>query len=365
MINLKKYMKMIFIIIIFSLIVFTFSIVSSILISDYKMNVEINNAQNIDTSYLQFDDSNKVSFNDVINILNDYQKSKIYMEYDPIPKYISNNTLFGKGIYCNYNINNNIPILEGRDFTLKEMNSNDRKVLVGNKLRSYIVKENDKNYFTIGKEKFEVIGILGSIERETGYDYTFIINLKSSDDFSDLRARWRLNVSDENDLKSILNNYKDLAIEHGMNVNISNENYSKVNLIDIFGIHPEFTGVFIMVFGFGLINLIIVVYYWMNKNIKEIGIRKAYGGNDFKISLHIIVQYEIGVIISVIVGILAHLCLKPILIVMFPMFTFKLYYENIIFATVFFMIIGVIVAIIPLIKAKKVQPVTIMKGNLK
>lgn len=365
MINLKKYNKMICIIIIFSSIVFTFSIVSSILISDYKMNKEINSLQNMGTKYFKFDDSNKVSYNELIDILNNYNESNIYLEYDPIPKYGSDYTLFGKGVYYNYDINSIIPIREGRDFTLEEINSKEKKILVGNNLKSNIVKENEKNYFIIGEEKFEVIGILGSEDRKTGYDDTFIINLKSSNEFSDLRARWKLNVSSENDLERILSNYKDIGINNNVNINISNEDYIKVNIIDLLGMHPEFINIFIMVFVFGLIDLIIVVYYWMNKNIKEIGVRKIYGGTDLKISLHILTQYQASVLISVVVGILLHLLLKPALIILFPMFNFDLYYENIILATALFMIIGLIVAIIPLIKAKKVQPIIIMKGNLK
>lgn len=365
MINLKKYKKMIFVIIIFSLIIFTFSIVSSILISDYKMNNEINALQNMDTIYFKFDNSEKVSFNDVINVLNGYDESKIYIEYDPIPKYNNNNTLFGKGIYYNYNIGNIFPILEGRNFTLEEINSTEKKILVGKNIRSNTIEENDKKYFIIGEEKFEVIGTLGSEERNTAYDDIFIINLKSSKGLSDIRARWKLNVSNNNNLENILNEYRELAITNSVNIDIRNEDYKKINILDILLARPEFINIFLMVFGFGVINLIIIVYYWINKNIKEIGIRKAYGGTDLIISLQILLQYEVSVFISIILGILSHLVLKSVLTKIFPMFTFDLYYENIILSTLLFMIIGLIISIMPLIKAKKVQPVIIMKGNLK
>lgn len=365
MISLKKYKKMIFIIILFSLIIFTFSIVSSILISDYKNNVEINGFKDNNTIYFDFDESSKVSFKDVISVLDEYNESNIYIEYDPIPKYLSNSTLFGKGVYYNYNMENSRPIIEGRDFTLEEVNSNEKKILVGKNLISKVVEEDEKKYFVIGEEKFEVIGILGNGNRNTGYDDTFIINLKSSGGFSDLRARWKLDVENSEEFNKILSAYEQIAINNNLNINITKEDNKKLDIIDILSNRPEFINIFMMVFGFGLINLIIVVYYWMNKNIKEIGIRKAYGGTDLRISLHIILQYEISVLISVLIAILAHLALKNTLISIFPMFNFDLYYENIVLAAILFMIIGLIVSIIPLIKAKKVQPIVIMKGNLK
>ncbi|MNP41535.1 FtsX-like permease family protein [compost metagenome] len=120
-----------------------------------------------------------------------------------------------------------------------------------------------------------------------------------------------------------------------------------------------------MIFGFGILNLIIIVYFWIDKSIKEIGVRKAYGATNLSIAKHILKRYEVSILVSVVIGLLLHFICKGILDTMFPMFSFDIYLGNIVIVTTVFMIIGLLATIVPLIKAKKVQPVIIMKGRLK
>lgn len=368
--NLRKYKKMIFIIMIFSSIVFTFSIVSSILISDYKMSQELNYIENLNNRYITFtsiDDSKKgkIAISDVISILDKYSDSKVYIEYEPIPKYLTDTTLFGKGVYYNCDANNNFPILEGRNFTLDDITCKDKKILVGKNLKQQIVNKNNKDYFIIDREEFEVVGILGVEEKKSGYDDTFIINLRSTNEFLDTRAMLKLGVSNLTELEGILKEYKTFFENNNTYINITDENHRNPNLVDIFMKNADFANIFILVFAMGIMNLVIVMVYWMNKNIKEIGIRKAYGATNMQISLHILKQYELGIVFSVVIGTLMHFLSKPILSLIFPMYKFDLHYENIILSTLIFMLIGAIFVIIPLIKARKLQPVIIMKGSLK
>lgn len=364
MINFRKYKKMTFIITVFSLIIFTFSIVTSIIISNYKNENQLNNLQNSNTKYFKFDTSNKISFAAILETLNKYNSSDIYLEYDPIPKYMENDTLFGKAIYYNHDLNNKFPILEGRNFSMDDINSNKKEILVGKQLKKEIVQENNERYFIIDNEKYKVIGILGDENKETGYDATFIINLKSMDYFSDNRATWKLNANKLKDTDNIINKLNKLAKDNNIGFQIIEKN-NKANLLDIINKYSDFIYILKMIFGFGMLNLIIVVYYWMNKNIKDIGIRKAYGAKDLDIALYILKKYEISVIISLFIGVSLHFIFKTVLKSMFPKLLFDIYIENITFVTIIFMFIGLLVAIIPLVRAKKVQPISIMKGRLK
>ncbi|MFL0247522.1 ABC transporter permease [Candidatus Clostridium stratigraminis] len=367
MINLKKYKNLIYVIMIFSLIIFTFSLVTSIILTDYKNNRELNALKNSETKYFKFTDSQKISFDSLVQVLGDYNKSNIYLEYNPVPKYLQNNTLFGKSIYYNYNIDNKLPILKGRAFTLDQIKSNEKLILVGKNLTQYIIKENGIDYFIIDDIKYKVIGILGNNSNKTGYDDTFLINMKSMDYYSDKRATWSLNVSNKIDLNNILKMYQKVGINNNTTLEFvsSDFNDKKISIKDLLQNYQDFIFIFEIVFGFGLLNLIIVVYFWIDKSVKEIGVRKAYGATNFNIAKLIVIRYEIGVLISVVIGITLHGFFRKVLTAMFPNFSFDIYIENVTIATVIFMLIGLLAAIIPLIKAREVQPIIIMKGRLK
>lgn len=371
MINLRKYKSLVYMITIFSLIIFTFSLFTSIVISDYRNIKEANNFKDNNTKAFKFDDSKKeskkIDFKSLVQVLDSYKDSDIYLELNPIPKYLANNTLFGKAIYYNYNIDNNFPIIEGENFTLEQMNSTEKLVLVGKNLKDNIILEDGMEYFTIDDVKYRVLGILGSDTKKTGFDDIFIINMKSMDYYSDNRSTWSLNVSLNEDLNSILDNYKNIGIKNNSIlklVEVNNQN-NKITIKDIFENYNDFMYIFKMISGFGILNLIIVVFFWFDRSIKEIGIRKAYGATNLSIAKFILKRYELSTLISISIGLLLHYILKGVLSSMFPMFSFDIYLENVLIATIIFMFIGSFAATIPFIKAIKVQPIIIMKGRLK
>lgn len=372
MINLKKYKNIIYLIVIFSLIIFTFSFISSIIITDYKNMKEVNSFINNNTKTFKFEepgkDSQKIQFTKLINILEKYNSSNIYLESDPIPKYLSETTLFGKAIYFNYDNNMNLPIIEGSEITLDEVKSKEKVVVVGKNLKENIIIENNEKYFTIDDIKYKVIGILGDNKEKTPYDDTFLVNMNSMDYKTDYRSTFSLNVSSTKDLESILVSYQQLSKDNLLALKFveNKKSENKINLKDILENYDYEQYIYILkiVCALGMLNLIIVVYFWINTSIKEIGIRKAYGATDFQISKYILKKYMGSVMISLIVGISLHIILKGILITMFPKLSFDLYLENILLSTIIFTLIGLIVTIIPLIKAKKIPPIFIMKGKL-
>lgn len=366
MINFRKYKNLTYIITIFSLIIFAFSIITSIIITDYKNNNTLNALKTDETKYFKFAQSQKINSITLLQVLSNYKKSNIYLEYNPVPKYLDSDTLFGKAIYYNYNLSNNLPILEGKNFTLKQINSNEKLILVGKDLKKYIVTENGINYFTIDDDKYRVIGIMGN-DSKTGYDDTFFINMKSMNSLSDNRATWSLNVSNNEDLNNVMNEYKELGIKKSSPLEFTKSDAvnNKITISYLLQTYPDFIYIFEVVFGFGILNLIVIVYFWIDKSIKEIGIRKAYGATNFDIAKLILKRYEASILISLIIGLTLHYILKRMLSEMFPSFSFEIYIQNVVIATISFMFIGLLVAIIPLVRARKVQPVIIMKGRLK
>lgn len=365
MINLKWFKKMYFVIIMFTLIIFTFSITASIVIAKYKNENQLYGMQNKHTRYLKINTSNKLLIKDILNVLEEFKDANVYLEYDPISKYMRKTTIFGKGIYYNYEVDNKLPILEGKNFTLNDINSTDKKILVGKNLINEIIKEGDEQFFVIEDEKYKVVGILGDNNKETGYDNTFVINLNSTNMILDSTSICKLNVENKKDLQKIENKYTKLAELNGGKVDDSEENNEKLNLKEIIDDNKAFMDMAKIIFVFGILNTIVVVYYWMNKNIKDIGVRKAYGATDFKIVLYILKQYQIGILISSFLGVGAHIVFQAILKSMFPKFSFELYFVNIIIIIAIFSFIGLIVSVIPIVRAIKVQPVIIMKGKLK
>ena len=366
MINFRKYKNLAYIITIFSLIIFVFSIITSIIITDYKNNNALNSLKTNKTKYFKFEQSQKISFNSLLQVLSNYKKSNIYLEYNPVPKYLASDTLFGKAIYYNYNLSINLPILEGSNFTLKQINSSEKLILVGKNLKKYIITENGINYFTIDDENYRVIGIMGN-DNKTGYDDTFIINIKSMNGLSDNRATWSLDVSDKEALNNFMNQFKSLGVKNSAPLKFVKSDMvdNKITISYLFQNYPDFIYIFEVVFGFGILNLIIIVYFWIDKSIKEIGIRKAYGATNLDIGKLILIRYEASILVSLIFGLTLHYIFKRMLSIMFPSFSFEIYIENVVIATIVFMFIGLFVAIIPLVRSRKVRPVIIMKGKLR
>lgn len=237
---------------------------------------------------------------------------------------------------------------------------------MGKNLKKYIVTENGIKYFTIDDDKYRVIGIIGN-NSKTGYDDTFLINMKSMNSLSDNRATWSLNVSNNEDLNNVMNSYKALGVKNSAPLQFvkSDAVNNKITISYMLQNYPDFIYIFQVVFGFGILNLIIIVYFWIDKSIKEVGIRKAYGATNFDIAKLILKRYEASILISLVIGLTLHYIFKRTLSIMFPSFSFEIYIENVVIATMAFMFIGLLVAIIPLVRARKVQPVIIMKGRLK
>jgi ABC-type antimicrobial peptide transport system permease subunit len=366
MINFRKYKNLTYIITIFSLIIFVFSIITSIIITDYKNNNALNALKTDQTKYFKFEQSQKISINSLIQVLSNYKKSNIYLEYNPVPKYLATDTLFGKAVYYNYNLSIHLAILEGKNFTLKQINSNEKLILVGKDLKKYIITENGINYFTIDDDKYRVIGIMGSTNK-TGYDDTFFVNMKSMNSLSDKRATWSLNVSNKEDLNNIINQYTALGVKNSAPLEFTKSDMvdTKITFSYLLQNYPDFIYIFGVVFGFGILNLIIIVYFWIDKSIKEIGIRKAYGATNIDIGKLILIRYETSILISLMLGLTLHYIFKRMLSIMFPSFSFEIYIENVVIAAIVFMIIGLLVAIIPLIRARKFEPIIIMKGKLR
>lgn len=340
MINLKKYNNLMFIMMIFSLIIFTFSIYISIISAKYKNENEINGLLNNETKYFKFDTSKSITSNNILDVLKEYKNANIYMEYSSVSKVLENDTLFGKAVYYNYKINNKFPILKGRNFTLNDIESSDKLVLVGKNLTNQIIEENNEQYFNIDNENYKVIGILGDKEKETGYDNTFIVNLQAINCFTDYRKKWKINVDNTRYENEILSRYERMAENSQVKFDFIQSNSEKVDIFKIIKNYPEFMNMFIMIVVFGMVNLIIVVYYWMNKSIKEIGIRKAYGATDIEVAFYILKRYQFSVIVSIFVGISLHLIFKTILQLMFPEFYFDIYFKNIIIIALVFMLSG-------------------------
>lgn len=356
--NLKNFMKnkSTYMIVIFSLIIFTFSMCISIFSAKIRYSQELNGLPNGKSFHFNFESQKKVTFNNIVSIIRNYKN--IYLEFDPVPIYLDNDTIFGKALYFDYTLNITPPIIEGTYLSKSDIDNNIPVVVIGNDLLPLTTENQGERFFQIDNKNFKVIGIIGYKDKKSAYDKQFIFNLTAIDSPGDSRANWKI-VTHKDDNSAIINS---LSADLNSKV-IEKESVHKVDLREILFEMSDFINLLIIVFIIGIINILVLTLLWINGYYKEIGIRKTLGATNINISMNILGKYILIVLIASGFGTLLHFLCKNILDKAFPIVSFNLSILNILIITLFASSIGILTAIFPIIKSIKLPPAMTMKGS--
>lgn len=346
-----------YLIITFSIIIFTLSVCISIIYSEIIRTYEKNGVDTGNSKYFNFIKPENVNTNQMVELIEKNKNINVYIEYNPIPIYKDVTTLFGKAIFSNKDYNFIPPILDGRYFSLPELSSSENIVVLGNNLKQYI-EPNGK--FKIEGKEFNVIGIMGYDNGKSAYDEMFIIPMKSVNVASDSRCQWKV-VGDNNTIDHVLNLIQDSIISDNNKI-IFKEPIYQIDIREIILSMWDFISVFLLASIIGILNIFMMMQFWIKGYKKEIGVRKALGGTNTKIVVEILIKYQILLGISFVIGASIHYITQGIFNDIFSYVDFKYTINNIIIVYLATMILGLIVGVFPIIKALFTNPSISIKG---
>lgn len=262
-----------FLILGFFISAFSFSIIISSSYRSYRVVVEKNNF-NKDYNMLSLKTKGKeITGANVVDLLeskgvDNITTAQLITNFQVGDDFIVNRII---GVTKGFNIEK-YDIIEGRNFTQEEKCSNKKIAIIGNNLKKYVVKVDDKSYIKVFDENYEVVGIMRDSEflKEVS-----IVPIKS--------------------LYFIDNKYKQFNLLVGVNQldklntsNFSEFEFSANNIPHVSVIKYLFRNVSILkdnVYGvlLGIINLILFSYFFAQNIKPKIAIMKVLGAKNIDV----------------------------------------------------------------------------------
>ena len=319
-----------------------FSIIQSLTLDDVineicldkdQIEFNINNCEKI---------TNAEFMNTIKNIDNIYIEKNGFMS----------STYKGKAIFFNKSILNIPNMINGKFFNIKDFEKNKPKAIVGKSVYDNIsIKIGKTRYIKYDNSLYEIIGVMGYEDKNSILDNQFFINLNSYVMKSNnLIYTKKLKTNNYKKIvKEFTNKYDDIEFEEVNNIQDNSNNYSQVYLIMILIISVIF------------MNVVNVTLQWIESRKKEIGIKKALGGTNFRIALEILFENQVIASISYFVGCLIYLVIIKSKFI--PILGNAIYVMGLFKAFIFSSFIALIVSMISIINILKVKPSIIMKGG--
>lgn len=275
----------------FSINIFFVWILSNILNAEEELKTQQSLISN-DAKTMFFQCTESIKKDELLDLL---KNKKIILEGDVILNNDKNNTEI-KGIYYNYDIEKRYPLLEGRMFTIKEIEEKEKVALVG-----YNLKDNIKNnIIKIQNEDYEVVGILGEKKSDALKDSIFI-NLNAQDFNLNMKAI-TMDVEGEKAADIAMNISKTLNKKKKADVLIS-EPFGKADpLKEAIGDNKIYLIVALLVSICLISTVINITNYWIDKEKSIIGIKSLVGGTKKILAFKFWIEYQATIIISLIIS---------------------------------------------------------------
>lgn len=297
---MKKLKSSIYLIITFIAIsYFSLSIISDIEEGTIIQN-EHNNFISKDAVYFQLEGENK-NINKLI--------SKIQSDYI----LLRNSEFEDKcGIIFRGTIKNSPKLLSGRFFKEDDFNCGKKYIVLGKELKSNIETREGKDYYYINNEYYEVIGIMGDSKKPTSNDYDLFFNLDSLFLDSNILLSGNYYLEVNNKSKEVYYYIESLSKEINCNLVLKDIERDKDLLSEII-INKSFTiGYILKILSIFVINLILIMNYWIDKKKKEIAIKRAMGGNKIKVFFGLIREILVISLSSFVVGYILYILISYI-----------------------------------------------------
>lgn len=347
---------------IYTIIIFiNITIFTSLSISTFQsiLKDSITNGENISKTSVNCNLTyeNLMSKEDFLKVI--YSSDDIYFEKIGL----NPGAFSGKAIYFNSDKKVKPNMISGKYFDNKDCVSEDPLAIVGKDVLKTTKEIDGQRYFEYENVKYKVIGVMGYENRKSLCDLSFIVNLngyiKNTKSFT---AQGNYLIDSLNDKKETPNIFIDKLKKIDKNINVKNLD-SNVGLLSNFiheGINVSI--IFIVVIFLIFINVFNITLQWIDSKKKSIGIKKALGGTNFKISLEIITEYQLLALISYIIGTLLYMAIIKLRLI--SIFNADLYLLSSFITFIFSSVIAFLTSLFAIIRALKVSPCIIMKGGL-
>lgn len=259
------------------------------------------------------------------------------------------------------------PVIEGRYFTVKEIQERKKVVLTGKSLKKYEQEQDGKKYLDIEGETYEVIGTVGMENQISLWDNRIFMPFTSLPEKtkqvfnSGSEMNFILYHSEaavEEELKNIEQNRSELY--PGFNV----ESYGLIQVEDVMkdiaNSQEQIFSIAILGYVVTLIYAVNIVVFWIEKRRYEIGVRKAFGYTEQAIAQMIYGEMlgltMIACVVAIVIQEIISLAAGRI-----SGYTFKVYFSNIAIGTLIVFLTAAIISIWPIHRALKIQPASALK----
>lgn len=248
------------------------------------------------------------------------------------------------------------PIIKGRFFNESDFDKGYKLIVIGKKLQKDIEKKNGDDYYYYNNDYYKVIGIMGDSKEESYYDSRIYINFDYfmkkntnaiADDLTIDAGAYTKKI-----FSSIVSQYKN----DGVTVEELPPKYESPLSDKLKNRYKENVSDMVKVIVLLIINILLITSYWIKKRTKEIAIKRSMGATRMRISLEILFELSLTSILSFAAGYGVFLALTYI-----SDGYVHLYFATMICVFLITILSGLISAVVPIIKAVKVQPAEMMR----
>lgn len=349
-----------FILIIFFVVTLFISVTTNAIETSYKNISEMNLLKSMNSISFEIMNSEKITGGNFLQAIKSENNIEVQKDGLILGPY------YGRAIYFNQSDSYNIPLIRGRFFTKQDFDQNKKNIVIGKNLEKEIVTINGQEFIRYEKEDFLVIGVLGHSSRSSNFDDIFFINLDSIMSKNNLKffnTLWAIqnrNADVEQSFTNIKKNIEKLN-ENATLTRVYTES-SRSFLEEILS-NKTFSLTMTLIVVLALIlNVVNITNFYIESKRTEIGIRKLIGATNGRISRKILIEYVLLAVSAFLAAQFFYLLIIKLKIAS-EIFGDAVQLFSIIINFLIILGIGIIVALIPILKSFKLHPSQIIKGS--
>lgn len=263
-----------------------------------------------------------------------------------------------QGIYLNSPLKITPRMKEGRFFNTEDFKDNNKKLaIVGVSLVNNIKIKNNIKTINFNGSDYEIIGIMGDDNYSKEMNYKIIFNLNSLIDTKSNIKNNNWVISSDTNLDTAIKNLR-IHLENLEFVSSKTEKVSNP-ILSVLKNHSNSIFYDLTIFTSILVNVFIVIFFWFDGFIKEIGVRKSFGANNKNIYLYLFKKFVINNMVATFASITLLLILQKFSLISAH---YNFYTINIIYISLFILIFSIILLSILIKRINNIKPNYILRG---
>ncbi len=260
------------------------------------------------------------------------------------------------------------PVSEGRYFSAKEIEQQRKVVVIGEALKPLVREENGRQYLDLEGEAYEVIGIVGLSDQMSLWENRIIMPCTALPEAvmkELILSTGSMNLILYNDKGELSKDAKQITLNgQQLDSDFMLESVGELEVDDmseqLFENQNQIYYVALLGYLVSIVFAVNIVVFWMEKRRYEIGIWKAFGFTDGKIS-KMIMEEMLGLTILAFLFATITQAGLSLIVERISDYPLKLYLPNVIAGLFVVCVTTLLTSIWPTLRALKVQPADIIK----